>query len=209
MTSLFKGISEKEQNKLFTLLKSHVYTFDVNKDILQLIKGDNIIGIINEGSADIIRINYNGDKSLIEKLEKDSIFGTYISFVNTNELQIITKEKTTVTIIDYRRLLNEDNINKRYYNIFVQNLFTILNQKIKEKNERISIISNKTIRNRLLEYFEINQSNDGTNYIYLPFNFTEFASYLGVDRSAMTRELKNLKEEGFIEIKGKRIKILY
>ena len=35
------------------------------------------------------------------------------------------------------------------------------------------------------------------------------ADYLGVDRSAMSRELSYLKEEGFIEIKGKRIKLTF
>ena len=48
MNSLFKGISEKEKYKLFTLLKSHIYTFDVNMNIIPTIKNDNIIGIIDE-----------------------------------------------------------------------------------------------------------------------------------------------------------------
>ena len=208
MTSLFKGISEKEKYKLFTLLKSHIYTFDVNVNIIPTIKNDNIIGIIDEGNAEIIRINYNGDKTLIENLEKDDIFGTSISSLYNNEIEIVTKEKTTVIIIDYKRLFYEENINKKYFNIFMQNLFSILNNKIKLKNDRISILTNKTIRNRLLEYFNVNITK-GTKYVYLPFNFSDLANYLGVDRSAMTRELKYMKEEGFIEIKGKRITCLY
>ena len=35
------------------------------------------------------------------------------------------------------------------------------------------------------------------------------ADYISVNRSAMFRELKNLKEEGFIEVNGKRITLLY
>ncbi len=208
MTSLFKGISEKERYKLFTLLKVHIYTFDVNLNIIPTIKNDNIIGIIDEGNADIIKINYNGDKTFIENLAKDDIFGTSISALYNNEIQIITKEKTSVIIIDYKRLFYEENINKKYFNIFMQNLFTILNDKMKEKNDRISILTNKTIRNRLLEYFNVNITK-GSKYVYLPFSFSELANYLGVDRSAMTRELKYMKEEGFIEIKGKRITCLY
>ena len=37
----------------------------------------------------------------------------------------------------------------------------------------------------------------------------ELADYLGVNRSALMRELKNLKEERFIETKGHKIKLLY
>ena len=50
---------------------------------------------------------------------------------------------------------------------------------------------------------------NGSKYIYLPFNFINLADYLAIDRSAMSRELKFLKDEGFIEIKGKRITLLY
>ena len=81
--------------------------------------------------------------------------------------------------------------------------------KTEEKNERIEILTKKTIRNRLLEYFTIMSNKHGTKFIYLPFNYTDLADYLAIDRCAMSRELKNLKEEGFIEIKGKRITLLY
>ena len=49
----------------------------------------------------------------------------------------------------------------------------------------------------------------GSKHIYLPFTFTGLADYLAIDRTAMSRELKNLKDEGFIEIKNKRIDLLY
>ena len=49
----------------------------------------------------------------------------------------------------------------------------------------------------------------GSKYVYLPFNFTDLADYLGVDRSAMSREMKYLKEEGLIKVKGKKITILF
>ena len=78
-----------------------------------------------------------------------------------------------------------------------------------EKNERIEILTKKTIRDKLLEYFNIYRKKHASKIIYLPFSFTDLADFLAVDRSAMTRELKNLKEEGFIETKGRRITLLY
>ena len=122
---------------------------------------------------------------------------------------MITKEKTTVIIIDYDKLIDNKNISYDYYNLFIQNMFSIVNESIKNKNERIRVLTKRTIRNKLLEYFKVCQKNNHSKYIYLPFNFTELADYLAIDRSAMTRELKYMKEEGFIEIKGKRITILY
>ena len=45
--------------------------------------------------------------------------------------------------------------------------------------------------------------------IKLPFSFKELADYLAVNRTAMFRELKNLKEENLIEIKNRKISLLY
>lgn len=208
MTSPFYGISEKEKKKLLTLLTVHTYDFNPGEDILEIIKNDDIIGIIDEGFAEIKRINYNGDENIIDELDQYSVFGTNISSINHSEFEIIAKEKTSVIIIDSKNFINQSFINIRFYNLFIMNMLTIINEKVQQKNERIRILTRKTIRNKLLEYFAIEQSKHHSRYIYLPFNFTNLANYLAIDRSAMTRELKYLKDEGFIEIKGKRITLM-
>ena len=77
------------------------------------------------------------------------------------------------------------------------------------KNERIEILTQKTIRNKLLEYFRIEAQKNRSKIIYLKSTWQDLADYLAIDRSAMTRELKNLKEEGFITTKGRVITLLY
>ena len=74
------------------------------------------------------------------------------------------------------------------------------NQKILEK---------KQIREKLLEYFEIENKRSRFNYVYLQSSFRDLADYLAINRSAMFRELKHLKEEKLIEIKDRRITLLY
>ena len=60
-----------------------------------------------------------------------------------------------------------------------------------------------------MEYFNIVSKKRGSRHIYIPSTFTDLADYLAIDRSAMSRELKYLKEERLIEIKDKRITLLY
>ena len=80
-----------------------------------------------------------------------------------------------------------------------------MSNKMTNINNRIEILSNKTIRNKLLAYFKIMSKRNNSKVIYLPYTFIDLADYLGVDRSAMYRELKNLKEEGLITIVNKKI----
>ena len=91
----------------------------------------------------------------------------------------------------------------------MKNLLEIIMNKLQDKNERLEILTKKSIRNKILEYLNIMRRKHGSKIVYLPFNFKDLADYLVIDRSAMTREIKYLKEEGFIEVKGKKITILY
>lgn len=208
MHKLFGKISVNEERKLLKLLETSVLSFKKDTVILSNVK-DNIIGIILEGKAQIIRTDYNGNRTIIEELEEESIFGTAISSLSSDECEIITKEETKVLIIDYDLIISSKNNNYSYYNQFIKNLLEITTNIIEEKNERIEILTKKTIRDKLLEYFNIYRKKHASKIIYLPFSFTDLADFLAVDRSAMSRELKNLKEEGFIETKGRRISLLY
>ena len=209
MNSPFQDLSKSQINKLYDLLGVHIYKFSKSQEILPTIKNGNIIGIILEGSAQIKNIEYNGNEIIIENLETNSVFGTNISLTNNENYEIIAKEDSQVVVIDYDKLININNLNHNYFNIFLKNLFDIVNEKMKEKNERIRVLEKKQIRDKLLEYFEIEYKKSYLRRIYLPFSLKDLADYMGVNRSAMFRELKHLKEDNLIEIKKNRITLLY
>ena len=90
-----------------------------------------------------------------------------------------------------------------------RNTLVIINNKFKNTNERIRILEKKQIREKLLEYFDIEYKKNRSRNIVMPFTLKDLADYIAVNRSAMFRELKHLKDEGFIEIKSKKITLLY
>ena len=204
----FYNISDSLKLELLKELEAQTYEFNKNEEILKKIKNRNFIGIILDGIIQITKTDYNGNRTIIEELVEKDIFGTKISSLSNNEYTITTKDKTKIIIIDYEQLIKTNN-SSNYYNQFIKNLLEIIINSVNDKNDRIEILTKKTIRNKLLEYFKIISTKNKSKNIYLPFTFTDLADYLAIDRSAMTRELKNLKEEGFIEIKNKRITLLY
>ena len=209
MTNLFHNISDKNQEKLLKLLEANTFTYKKDMTILSTSRNENIIGIVASGYIQIIKNDYNGNRIIIEELEENSVFGSMFSSISNNEYEIITKEESKIIIMEYERIIANSKGNLSFYNQFIQNLLQIISNKINEKNDRIEILTEKTIRNKLLKYFQIVSKKNGSKNIYLPFTFTELAEYIAVDRSAMSRELKNLKEEGFIEIKSRKITLLY
>ena len=205
---IFQNISEKDKCKLLKTLEANTHTYRKNETILSTIQNENLIGIILTGELQIIKIDYEGNKILIEDLADGDIFGNTISSIQNVEHNIIVKEQATIITLDYNHILELDS-EKDYYVTFMKNLLEIVMNKLQEKNERLEILTKKTIRNKILEYLNIMRQKHGSRYVYLPFNFKDLADYLVIDRSAMAREIKYLKEEGFIAVKGKRIEILY
>ena len=209
MDNPFENLSKAQIKKLYVLLDVHIYKYNKDQEIIPTIKRSNIIGILLNGSAEIIQTEYNGNEIIVEELEENSVFGSNISNTSSENYEILAKEYTEVLVIDYNKLLNSRNLKYSYFNVFFQNLFDIINKKFKEKNDRIKVLEKKQIRNKLLEYFDIEYKKSHSKNIYLPFTLKELADYIAVNRSAMFREIKNLKDDRFIEIKNKRITLLY
>ena len=208
MIKPFDKIPLKNKEKLIKYLRGYSVKLMKNEHIIDHFKDDDDFGIIVSGVLKVVRTNYNGTTTIIEKYEVDDMINiSYIS-MDGSEYEIIADENTEILLFSYNTIISLD-IQDKTYNQFVKNLFMMLNEIITLKNERIVILTKKTIRDKLLEYFNINSKKNGSKYIYLPFNFSDLANYLGIDRSAMSRELGFLKEEGFITIKGKRITLMY
>ena len=209
MTTPFDNLTNNQKEKLYKRLGTHIYLYTRDEEILSTLKGGNIIGIILSGHAQICNIEYNGNVIIREDLYKDDIFGTNISATHFEDHIIMAKEATTILLIDYNNLVKPSNLVYKYYNTFLYNLFDIINEKFLKANERIKVLEEKQIRNRIIMYFKILYSKTNNKVITLPFSRKKFADYLAVNRTALLRELKSLKDEHLIEIKGREITLMY
>ncbi len=208
MINPFQNISTKNQKKLLWLLESKTRHFTKNLSVLDDYVNENIIGIVKSGRVQIQKTTNAGNTSIIEEMGPYEVFSTNINIIS-NEIDAVCVEDSTIILIDYDYIIENIDNDKYYFNQFIKNLFMILNEKVIEKNERIEILSKKSIRNKLLTFFDIEYKKRGSRYIYLPYNFKDLADYLAIDRAAMSRELGYLRDEGFIETKSKRITLLY
>ena len=185
-TSIFNELSFQDQDKLLFDFKARSSSFSKGVTIMSNLKTTRDFNIVKSGTINIIRFNYNGTRTIIETLEEDDVFGNFSS-ATSEELYVIAD--TDAEIISF----NYDNIFQRYSkNIDLHYQF----------NENEVIIERMKIKNGL---YKKNLSKS----ITIPFSLTNLADYLSIDRSAMMRELKNLKDEGLINQKGKKIQLLY
>ena len=202
--SIFEGIEEEDIKKMLKCFDAKTRTFKKDRTIVTNIINIKMIGIILEGTANVERYDYNGNRSIIEKLEKNSVFGEVFSRLGS-DISVIATSDCEVLFIEYEHLIKRCRKGCVYHSILTNNVLQLLSKKIVDLNKRLEILSKRTIRDKLLSYFELLANNSPKRSFNLPFTYTDLADYLSIDRSAMMREIKNLKEEGFIETNGKKI----
>ena len=161
------------------------------------------------GSANLIRYDYNGNKTIIGHFTAGEIFGEVFYPTNTNnELFVEAKEPCTVIFLNYNYITNCCNLNCEFHKELENTINKLIMNNTIKLNTRIELLTKKNIRDKLITYFNILSSRGYSKTFTLPFSLTDLADYLSIDRSAMMRELSHLKEEGFIEKKGKQITLL-
>lgn len=208
-TKIFQNIEKEDINKMLKCFEAKKRVFKKESIIMNYLGNTSTIGIITKGKAELIRNDYNGNRTIIETLTEDDIFGEVFSSYNINELSIKASEETEVLFIDYYHITKRCKKACPYHSKLVENTLNILSEKIVNTNERIEILAKRTIREKLLAYFDIMSKKRLSKTFTIPFTYTDLADYLGIDRSAMQRELKNLKEDNLITTNRKKITLNY
>ena len=185
-------------------------TFSKGEIITSYIQKRNQLCILLSGNADLVRYDLNGNRTIVEHFSKNALFGEVFYKVTTNnELLVEAKSKSTVLFYIYDEIKNRCNNTCQFHEILSENLPELVLDKITDLNTRIELLTQRTTRDKLLMYFSLTSTRKLSKSFELPLSFTDLADYLNVDRSAMMRELKLLKEDGLVDKIGNRIILLY
>lgn len=185
-------------------------TFTRGSTVTTYIEKRNQMCILLNGSADLIRYDFNGNKTIIGNFTSGDIFGeAFYPAKTNNELFVLAKEDSEVLFFIYDNIVHKCKSNCSIHKEFSRNLQMLIINNVVQLNTKIELLSKRNIRDKLLSYFDILSSKKLSKSFTLPFSLTDLADYLSVDRSAMMRELSRLKDEGFIEKNGRKITLLY
>ena len=185
-------------------------TFEKKQVITSYIQKRNQFCLLITGNADLVRYDLNGNRTIIDHFTKNDVFGEVFYDVSTNnELLVEAKSKCEVLIYSYLQIHYKCKQNCKFHQKLSEYLPELILDKVTSLNMRVELLTKRSTRDKLLGYFNLLSTKTLSKTFKLPFSLTDLADYLSVDRSAMMRELKLLKEENFIKKNGKEITLLY
>ena len=92
--------------------------------------------------------------------------------------------------------------------LVIQNLLDMISERALNLSRRVEVLSQRTIREKLICYFLQLAGQAKSSSFCLPFTMVDLADYLSIDRSAMTRELGRMKKEHLIEMDKRSVRLL-
>ncbi|MFR5601881.1 MAG: Crp/Fnr family transcriptional regulator [Lachnospiraceae bacterium] len=205
--NLFYQISSEEFQTIKSCLFAVSRHFDAGETACTFDEDDNSIGVISKGSLSIIRYEINGNRTILECLGEKDIFGTAISVRTAfqEDIAAICDSDCEILFFDYARLVSPCTKACRHHLQLIENLLSIFAEKTLFLRERVEVLSKRSIREKLLSYFFQLSAKSGSLSFQLPLSMIDLADYLSVDRSAMTRELKKMKEEQLLSMEKRSI----
>ena len=196
---LFYGIEASELEPILSCIDAKVRT--VRKGEIILLAGDTPkhVGIVLAGQLQIIREDYDGNRSLMAVLEPGEIFAEALccAGVKASPVTVISFLDSTILLVSFERVLCTCPNSCRFHRKLIENMLGLIAIKNLQMQSHMEILSLKSIRARVMRYIESFSPKKGQE-ITIPLNREELANYLCVDRSALSHELMRMKKDGLI-----------
>ena len=207
--TLFSYITPEEQERMRICFDMHEAVYRNNETVMEYSSSMKKIGLILEGQAVLYCIDEDGNQYMIDNLKKDSVFGEpFLLPEESQHYYVCAKSETRVLFIAYEHVIKRCDQACHHHSQMVSNLLQLTAIQSRQQNERIYMLSRSSTRKKLMAYLNALSTEKHSKDLKLPMSYTALAQYLSVDRSAMTRELKNLEMEGIIEKNGKQIHMI-
>ncbi len=201
---LFRGISDSDRAALLGCLKTYSRSYKKGKYIL--LEQDHVqdVGIVLSGMVHMRKEDVWGQLTLLSYVGPGELFGetSALCRVQESHVSFLAAADTEVLFLPLDHVLTPCKKQCDFHAVISRNLCGMLGENNLRLMEKIEISAKGSLREKILAYLSIQSQRQGSKYITIPLNRTEMASFLHVNRSAMTRELSQMQADGLIEFDG-------
>ena len=196
---IFDGISDTDLEHLVNCLNPTVQSCSKNELIYPAGEKTTRIAIILSGTVRIFTEDYFGNTNIMATLGQGEIFGDICAGIEKSEITVRAAGPLQIMFIEYFKTVDICRSACEYHKRILINLIMVLADRNRNLSEKLQIMQKRTIREKLLAYLYIHAKKAASPKFNIPLNRAELAEYLRVDRSAMSRELCLMRDEGILE----------
>lgn len=200
ISPVFYGISEEEWQDMQAVHAMRQISFSKNEIIFHAGAVVSEIGIVISGSVHIESNDLWGNRSILSNVTAGQIFAeTYALCGEPLMVDAVAAEDCIVLFLNLNRLTDDRYADRSWQHTFLKNILNASVRKNLVLSNRIFCTTPKSCRARILTYLSCQSVKAGSATFRIPFNRQQMADYLNLDRSALSKELGRMREEGLLE----------
>ncbi len=209
-SSLFDGITIEDRRAVLGCVGYRVRSFSKGSFIALEDETFDHIGIILSGAVDMVKEDLWGNRTMLLRMKKNEVFGETFACGRdrTSSVTFIASEAAEVLFMPFQRIMHSCTMSCAFHHRLTGNMVGIMANKNRELMRKVEVVTKRTTREKLLAYLSIQGQIQGATTFEIPLNRVELAEYLCVDRSAMTRELLKMKQEGLLDFQKNRFTMM-
>ena len=205
--ALFYDITDQEVEAMIHCFCMRRCQFQTGQTICTYGENAGEVGVLTRGEAELVRLDYGGNRTILERLETGGVFGESLAFTPLlgDCVEVVSAGNSEVLFMEYDRLMGRCENACAHHSTLVRNMFHLVTEQTRRLSRRVEVLSRRSIRDKLMCWFQLRRLASGADSFTLPFTLSALADYISADRSAMMRELKRMKAEGLVEMDGRRV----
>ena len=204
---LFRGLDRAQLDRQLAVMKAEKTHGERGETLQSPGKPIRHFGIVLSGAVQVCVDDFEGNRMIMAEVTPGHSFAESLCFLRTKEspVYIFASEDSELLWLSTEDLYAGSDA---FYREIQQRFTATLAVKALTMNNRIQVLSKLSLRGKLTAYFTELAAAQGSSVIRLPMNREDTAAYIGANRSALSRELMKMKEEGLIDYRKNEIRIL-
>lgn len=194
---LFRGLTPAEWDALAQTGQLRTKTFSRHEIIFHAGSRIHEVGVVLRGSVHIENLDLWGTKTILSSIPAGQVFAETYAFCGDAMLvDAVAAEDCEVLFVNAAAFSGGSSAGQ---DKLLHNLLAVSMRKNLSLSQRIFCTTPKTVRGRLLTYFSAQTAACGRLEFDIPFNRQQLADYLNLDRSALSKELCRMRDEGLLQ----------
>lgn len=206
---IFRGIPKEEFKVMLETLDSQLKNYSAGQVVLKSGRRVRRAGLLLEGSVEICREDFWGSRRTIGSVQPGELFA--VSFAAAERaVADVTCYALTGSVVLWLNLHGIFDLRDGagYHASLISNIMSALALQNLDLNAKLTHITRKTTREKLLSYLSEEAWKQNTDEFDIPFSRQQLADYLSVERSAMSAELSRLQKQGYFISKRSHFRLL-
>ena len=209
-TVLFKGFTPDEVQQALGCLQGTIKDF-AKKELI--FKQDEILdsaGIIMQGNVLLCKENSSGMRFIFSELAGGEIIGETALRLEREPsgYEAVAGSDCRILFIRINKIVRPGQVTCPLRGRIIENMMALLLENNRSVYQKLDLVSHKSLRDRIIHYLSLQAKKNNSACFDIPFSRNDLADYLTVDRSALSRELQRMAQDGLIRFSRNRFELL-